>query len=158
MPIDLIVRGVCGLRPGLPGISETIRVISIVDRFLEHSRLMIFGPDSDCRVYLSSADWMPRNFHRRVEVMFPVETPDLKQRILKEIVPMYLRDNTRARLLHSDGSYERLRPPASEQPHRVQEELLALRPGFIVSEAAHATTPTNGDAGDHAKPQAATSI
>ncbi len=156
VPIDLIVRGICGLRPGLPGISETIRVISIVDRFLEHSRLMIFGADAEARIFLSSADWMPRNFHRRVEVMFPVETPDLKQRILKEIVPMYLHDNTRARLLRPDGSYERLQPALGEPAHRVQEELLALRPGFAVNEAS-ATTSTNGDATGHAKPEAATS-
>src|SRR5690606_34435386 len=86
VPIELIVRGVCCLRPGLPGISENIRVTSIVDRFLEHSRLFVFSPDEEAEVYLSSADWMPRNFYRRVEVMFPVEAPELKQRILHEIL------------------------------------------------------------------------
>jgi polyphosphate kinase len=153
VPIDLVVRGICGLRPGMAGISETIRVISIVDRFLEHSRLMIFGADAEARVFLSSADWMPRNFHRRVEVMFPVETPDLKQRILREIVPMYLHDNMRARLLRPDGSYERLKPAPGEPAHRVQEELLALRPGFVVNEACPAAL-TNGEAPGHAKPEA----
>src|SRR5256886_9255711 len=87
--IELVIRGICCLRPGLPGISENIRVRSIVDRFLEHSRIFVFGPDEDCKVYLSSADWMPRNFYRRVEAMFPIEAPELKDRILHEILPAY---------------------------------------------------------------------
>ncbi|HVW37872.1 MAG TPA: polyphosphate kinase 1, partial [Pirellulales bacterium] len=93
VPIDLVVRGICCLRPGMPGISENIRVRSIVDRFLEHSRVFVFSPDEEAQVYLASADWMPRNFYRRVEVMFPIEAPELKQRVLSEIVPAYLRDN-----------------------------------------------------------------
>ncbi len=141
VPIDLVVRGICCLRPGLAGISENIRVTSIVDRFLEHSRIYIFGPDEQAQVYLSSADWMPRNFHRRVEVMFPIEAPELKQRILHEIVPIYLRDNVRARVLRPDGTYDRLQPAPGEAPHRCQDELLALRPGLAPIEA---TAPTNG--------------
>ena len=105
--IDLVVRGICCLKPGVPGVSENIRVRSIVDRFLEHSRIMVFGIGARQSVYLSSADWMPRNFNRRVEVMFPVESPKLKERIVKEIVPIYLRDNVRARLLYFHRS---LRP------------------------------------------------
>ncbi|HEX3726978.1 MAG TPA: polyphosphate kinase 1 [Pirellulales bacterium] len=127
VPIELVVRGVCCLQPGLPGISENIRVTSIVDRFLEHSRLYVFSPDDEARVFLSSADWMPRNFHRRVEVMFPIEAPDLKTRILKEVVPTYLRDNQRARILQRSGSYARVLPLPGEAMHRSQEEFLAMR-------------------------------
>ena len=124
VPIDLVTRGICCLRPGMPGISETIRVRSIVDRFLEHSRIFIFGPDADAQIFLSSADWMPRNFFRRVEVMFPLESAELKQRVLHEIVPAYLSDDCRARILQADGTY--YRPVPGEPPFRVQEELLKL--------------------------------
>ncbi len=136
VPVELVVRGVCCLRPGLPGISENIRVTSIVDRFLEHSRLYVFSPDDEAKVFLSSADWMPRNFHRRVEVMFPIEAPDLKQRILEEVVPAYLRDNARARILGSDGNYTRVRPRDGEASHRCQEELLTLRDNVLERVAA----------------------
>jgi polyphosphate kinase len=134
VPVELLVRGVCCLRPGMPGISENIRVTSIVDRFLEHSRLYVFSPDDEARVYLSSADWMPRNFHRRVEVMFPVEASDLKDRILREIIPAYQRDNVRTRVLRSDGTYHRLVPVPGAEPFRVQEELLAIRAGLKPAE------------------------
>src|SRR5439155_27358440 len=79
--IELVCRGICALRPGLAGISDNIRVISIVDRFLEHSRIYYFGNGGDPLVYLGSADWMDRNLSRRVEVVFPIEQPDLKQRL-----------------------------------------------------------------------------
>jgi polyphosphate kinase len=112
----------------LPGISENIRVTSIVDRFLEHSRIFVFSPDDEAKIYLSSADWMPRNFYRRVEVMFPVEAPELKRRILTEVLPIYQRDNVKARVLRPDGYY--FRPDPNGQPlHRSQAELLAIRPG-----------------------------
>ncbi len=127
VPIDIIDRGVCCLRPGLPGISETIRVRSIVDRFLEHSRIFVFGPDASAKVFLASADWMPRNFYRRVEVMFPVESTDLKDRILHEIIPAYLLDNVKTRMLHPDGSYSRIEPSEGQGPYRCQERLLAVR-------------------------------
>ncbi len=130
VPIELLVRGVCCLRPGMPGISENIRVTSIVDRFLEHSRVYVFSPDDEAQVFFSSADWMPRNFHRRVEVMFPIEAPDLKRRMLKEIIPTYERDNMRARILLPDGSYTRAHPNG-QPPHRSQEEFLTLRPGVL---------------------------
>jgi polyphosphate kinase len=148
VPIELVVRGICCLRPGLPGISENIRVTSIVDRFLEHSRIYIFSPDDEAQIYLASADWMPRNFYRRVEVMFPIEAPDLKSRILHQIVPVILRDNVKARLLQSDGTYVRLTPAEGELRHRSQEELMQL-PGATATDTAPAANgvlqPSNGD-------------
>jgi polyphosphate kinase len=126
VPIDLVVRGICCLRPGLPGISETIRVRSVVDRFLEHSRLFVFGEGDQAQAFLSSADWMPRNFERRVEVMFPIEADDLRTRLLDEIIPAYLSDNQRARLLMADGSYVRCKTRANATPRRAQYDLLGL--------------------------------
>jgi len=126
VPIELVVRGICCLRPGLPGISENIQVRSIVDRFLEHSRIMIFGTGEKSQVFLSSADWMPRNFERRVEVMFPVEAPETKQRICNEIVPIYLNDNSRARILQSDGTFVRAKAWNGEPQHRSQHDLLEV--------------------------------
>jgi polyphosphate kinase len=107
--IDLIVRGICCLRPGVPGTSENIRVISIVDRFLEHARIFHFEAGGKKEVYLSSADWMPRNFVRRVEVMFPVEDPELRNRVIEEILAVSLADNVKARRLLPDGKYERVK-------------------------------------------------
>ena len=124
--IDLIIRGICCLRPGLPKISENIRVRSIVDRFLEHTRIAIFGEGPAQQVFASSADWMPRNFERRVEVMFPIEDPKLRQRIVEEIMPVYLADNQRARILQGDGSYLRPVLKSGKTPHRSQLELLEL--------------------------------
>ncbi len=108
--IDLNVRGICCLRPGVPGISENIRVFSIVGRLLEHVRVMLFGPPGEEEMYLSSADWMPRNFYRRVEVMFPIEDAASRERIHNEIVEPALRDNCRAQDLDSDGFYHRRHP------------------------------------------------
>ena len=136
VPIELVIRGICCLRPQIDGLSENIRVISIVDRFLEHSRLMVFGPDDDAKVYLSSADWMPRNFYRRVEVMFPVESPPLKARILEEIVPGFLKDNVKARLLRSDGTYERVEADDGDPSYRVQEEFLKLHLAMLPEKSA----------------------
>ena len=112
--IDLIVRGICCLRPGVPGVSDNIRVTSVVDRFLEHARIFYFEADGRREVYLSSADWMPRNFTRRVEVMFPIEDPALKARIVDEILTTELADRAKARRLSPDGRYERLRPTYDE--------------------------------------------
>ncbi len=137
VPVDLIVRGICCLRPGLPGISDNIRVTSIVDRFLEHSRVYVFSPDDEAQIYLSSADWMPRNFHRRVEVMFPIEAPELKQRILKEVIPTYLRDNQHARRLQSDETYVRVHPRPGEPEHRSQFEFLAMRGDIVRGRGIH---------------------
>jgi polyphosphate kinase len=105
--IDLIVRGICCLRPGVPGVSENIRVISIVGRFLEHSRIYFFGNGGKPKVYLGSADWMPRNLFRRVEVVFPVRDPNLRKRVTDEILPTYLADCVKARELGEDGVYRR---------------------------------------------------
>ncbi|HEX4802220.1 MAG TPA: polyphosphate kinase 1 [Myxococcaceae bacterium] len=116
--IDLLVRGICCLRPGLDGVSEHIRVTSVVDRFLEHSRVFAFGAGDRTEVYLSSADWMPRNFQRRVEVMFPVEDPTIRARLLDEVLGFYLRDNVKARRLLVDGQY--IRVPSQGAPLRSQ--------------------------------------
>ena len=107
--IELIIRGVCALKPGIPGVSENIRVISIVGRFLEHSRIFYFYNDRSEDLYLSSADWMYRNFFRRIEVCFPVLDPKLKKRIIKEGLEPYLKDNVNAWEMLPDSTY-RLRP------------------------------------------------
>jgi polyphosphate kinase len=106
--IDLLVRGICCLRPGLPGVSETITVTSIVGRFLEHSRIYYFHNNGKEQVYMGSADLMPRNLDRRVEVVFPVEDPKLIRRVKKEIFATYMADNVKARRLRSDGTYVRV--------------------------------------------------
>jgi polyphosphate kinase len=108
--IDLIVRGPCALRPGVAGLSENIRVRALVGRFLEHHRILYFRADGEDRVYLSSADWMPRNFFRRIEVAFPVLDPRLKRRVMKEGLRFYLVDNTQAWEMQADGSYRRKTP------------------------------------------------
>jgi polyphosphate kinase len=123
--IDLLVRGICCLRPGVPGVSDRIRVTSVVDRFLEHARIWTFHAAGKEEVYLSSADWMPRNFLRRVEVAFPVEDATLKRRILDEVLGTSMADNVKVRVLRSDGSYDRISGPAKD-PVRSQERFMAL--------------------------------
>ena len=123
--IDLMIRGICCLRPGLEGISDNIRVTSIVGRFLEHTRIMYFRNGGDEEIYLSSADWMPRNLNRRVENMFPVEEPD-NMRLLKEILDIYLQDNQKTRVLNADGTYTRRKPEPGETPFNAQEALIVL--------------------------------
>jgi polyphosphate kinase len=119
--ILLNVRGICCLRPDIPGISENIRVVSILDRYLEHSRAFVFNNGGDPEAYLSSADWMPRNLDRRVELMFPVQQQDLKARVI-EILKAQMADNCKARVLKQDGTYERAAAGRSE-PLRIQEYL-----------------------------------
>ena len=114
--IDLIVRGICCLRPGIPGVSENIRVISIVDKFLEHARISYFQNDDRPEVFLSSADWMPRNFRRRVEILFPIEDPRLQSRIVDGILGVALMDNVKARELQPDGTYRRVAPARPGEP------------------------------------------
>jgi polyphosphate kinase len=114
--IDLLVRGVCCLRPGVPGVSETIRVLSIVGRFLEHGRIYYFLNGGTEEVYLGSADLMPRNLDRRVEVVFPVADPVLRKQIRDGILAVQLADTVKSRQLRSDGSYERVRTPPGCEP------------------------------------------
>lgn len=121
--IDLIVRGVCVLRPGIRGVSDNIHVRSIIGRFLEHVRVFYFHNDAEPRVFLSSADWMERNLYRRVEVCFPVEDPRLRARVVEESLTSYLADNTQAWVLQQDGSYKRL-TPGSHKPRSAQATLL----------------------------------
>src|SRR5437588_2919553 len=118
--IDLIVRGICCLRPKMPGLSDNIRVISIVGRFLEHSGIFYFENAGAPRVFLSSADWMPRNFLRRVEVAFPIETPALRDHIINEVLPRFLNDRVKSRELQPDGSYRRLKPEGPEPRSQAQ--------------------------------------
>ena len=129
--IDLIVRGVCALRPGVPGLSENIRVRSIIGRFLEHTRVFHFHNDGADDVYLSSADWMDRNFFGRVEVCFPILDAELKQRVIAEGLLPYLEDNTQAWLMGEDGQYV-CRVPGRAKPVIAQDlvlDLLARKPG-----------------------------
>jgi len=118
--IDLVVRGICCLRPKVPGLSDYIRVVSIVGRFLEHSRIYYFENGGQPEVYLSSADWMPRNFLRRVEVAFPIETAPLRDLIVNEVLPRFLNDRVKSRELQPDGSYRRLKPEGPEERSQAQ--------------------------------------
>jgi polyphosphate kinase len=138
--IDLIVRGICCLRPGIPGISDRIRVTSIIDKFLEHSRIMYFQNNDNPEVYCSSADWMPRNFRRRVEIMFPIEDSRLQSRLVDGILGIGLADNVKARLLQPDGTYIRVKPKPGEPQIRSQVEYQKMSrefsPALILSESA----------------------
>jgi polyphosphate kinase len=124
--IDLLVRGICCLRPGVPGVSENIRVSGIVDRFLEHARIFWFEAEGAQEVYLASADWMQRNFARRIEVMFPIEDPVLKARIIDEILGTEMHDAVKARIGRPDGTYDRVRSdgPGPGEPVRAQTVFL----------------------------------
>ena len=124
--IDLIVRGQCTLVPGLRGISSRIRVRSIVGRFLEHSRIFYFENGGKPEIYLGSADWMPRNLYERVEVLFPLKDQLLRQRICHEILPVYLADNLKARVLGSDGTYDYIQLGKGAKRLSAQEHLMSL--------------------------------
>jgi polyphosphate kinase len=125
--IDLIIRGMCSLRPGVKGWSERIRVRSIVGRFLEHSRIFCFANGGKDEAYCGSADWMPRNLVERCEVVFPVTQPDLHKRLREEVLAAYLADNTKARLLQPDGEY--VRAPKVGAPFSVQDYLMRVAEG-----------------------------
>ncbi len=120
--VDLLVRGICCLRPGISGVSDRIRVHQVVDRYLEHSRIFVFGEGKRARAYLSSADWMPRNFLSRVEVMAPVEDPELRARVV-DIIEKGMADDAKGSVLQPDGRYQRRRPPSGQPPMRSQEAL-----------------------------------
>jgi len=133
--IDLIVRGACSLRPQVEGISDNIRVRSIVGRFLEHHRIWYFENDGQQDVYLSSADWMGRNLFRRIEIAFPVLDRELKARVIDEGLKPYLGDDSDAWELGSDGSYRRMKPKTRGQTQGAQQQLL-----HRLTEHAHAKT------------------
>jgi len=155
--IDLIVRGICSLRPGIRGVSDHIRVRSIVGRFLEHSRIYYFANGGSEEIYLGSADWMPRNLYDRVEVLFPVKDALLRERIRQEILETYLADNRKARILQKDGTYIRAwraqgkrKPPAGAAAFNSQEFLIGLAEGKRSPEeipAVPATRPRRTTAG-----------
>ncbi len=140
--IDLIVRGICCLRPQVPGLSENIRVVSIVGRFLEHSRVYYFENAGNHVLYLSSADWMPRNLVRRVEVAFPIEAPELRKEVIELVLPAFLKDNVKARELQPDGTYKRLHPGEGEKASQAQLLFRQISRNQIKSAAETKTSRT----------------
>jgi polyphosphate kinase len=122
--VDLIVRGVCALRPGVPGLSETIRVRSIIGRFLEHSRVYVFGNGGDPEVWLSSADWMDRNLLRRVEIAFPIRRDDLRRRVIREAITVHMNRHEGAWVMDAEGDYTRLDAGARAAGRHAQQRLL----------------------------------
>jgi len=126
VPIDLIVRGVCSLRPGVPGLSDTIDVISIVGRFLEHSRILYFANGGEEDIYIGSADWMLRNIDRRVELLAPIEDPRLKKHLKEEVLDVCLRDNVKARRLLLNGNYQRIPCPDGNERIDSQSRFMNL--------------------------------
>ena len=148
--IELLVRGICSLRPGIRGLSDRIRVRSIVGRFLEHSRIYCFENGGEPEVYLGSADWMPRNLHERVEVLFPLKNPLLRDRVVHEILAAYLADNVKSRFLQSDGRYLRpwqsprgrsKRPPRGSATFSAQDFLIGVAEGTKTPEEIPAAIP-----------------
>jgi polyphosphate kinase len=148
--IELLVRGICSLRPGVRGLSDRIRVRSIVGRFLEHSRIYYFENGGEPEVYLGSADWMPRNLHERVEVLFPLKNPLLRDRVVHEILAALLADNVKARFLQKDGRYLRpwqpakgrsKRPPRGSAAFSSQDFFIGLAEGSKTPEEIPAATP-----------------
>lgn len=137
--IDLIVRGICALRPGIRGVSDNIRVRSIVGRFLEHSRIYYFGNAGDEEIYIGSADWMPRNLYERVEVLVPLRDELLRERVRSEILDAYLADNRKSRILLRDATYIRAwqpirgtrnrKPPVGLAAFSAQDFMISLAEG-----------------------------
>jgi polyphosphate kinase len=139
VPITLLVRGVCCLRPGVPKVSETIEVRAIIDRFLEHGRVFYFSNGGKDEMYIGSADWMPRNFHRRVEAMIPVEDPTLRSRLL-DILELQLEDNVKAWRLRPDGKYERVTPKPGAPLLRSQSKFIEMTRDRVKAAEAAATS------------------
>ncbi|MBV9949344.1 MAG: polyphosphate kinase 1, partial [Myxococcales bacterium] len=123
--ITLLVRGICCLRPSVPGVSENIEVLALIDRFLEHGRVFHFKNGGNDEVYMGSADWMPRNFHRRVEAMLLVDDPALRARLI-EITELQMADNTKSWLLQPGGKYERVQPKPGAPPMRCQARFIEM--------------------------------
>jgi len=153
--IDLLVRGICSLRPGIRGISDRIRVRSIVGRFLEHSRIFYFENGGEPEVYLGSADWMSRNLRERVEVLFPLKNPLLRDRVVHEILAAYLADNMKARFLQKDGRYLRVwqsprgrskSPPRGAAAFNAQDFLIGLAEGSKTPEEIPVSAPRRASA------------
>ena len=128
--IDLIIRGVCRLRPGIAGVSENIQVRSIIGRFLEHTRVHYFENADSPEVFASSADWMERNLYQRVEVCFPIEAKVLRERVIKDLNG-YLKDNQQAWLLMSDSCYVKASPSEGEPPFSIQQSLLEKKADVV---------------------------
>jgi polyphosphate kinase len=153
--IDLLVRGICCLQPGVAGLSENIRVSSVVDRYLEHARIFFFEAGGKQEIYLSSADWMPRNFVRRVEVMFPIADKAIRERLLAEILATQMADNVKARVLLPDGSYQRVVAEPGCAVVRSQEAFIALarkRANVAATPQSQADIPSSGVLMTRAKP------
>jgi polyphosphate kinase len=159
--IELIVRGMCALRPGIRGVSDRIRVRSIVGRFLEHSRIFYFENGDEPEVYLGSADWMSRNLHERVEVMFPVKSPRLRDRVQHEILAACLADNVKARFLQKDGRYLRSwqspkgrskRPPRGSAAFSSQDFLIGVAEGIRTPEEIPPPLPRRSSRASSGRP------
>ena len=130
--IDLVIRGICSLVPGVKDVSENIRVISILGRYLEHSRIFYFHNNGKEEIYLGSADLMPRNLNHRVEVVFPVERVEHIRYLRDHVLEAYLNDNISARIMHSDGTYKRVHPASKEKGREVQSLLMEKPSGVIL--------------------------
>jgi polyphosphate kinase len=141
IPVDLIIRGICCLRPGIPGVSENIRVRGLVGRFLEHSRVYYFGNNGQEEIYLGSADMMQRNLDTRVEVLFPLESQQLRTRIVEHMLMSLLKDTVNAHELQSDGTYKRIKPLEGEEPFDSQDWFIShpLFNGVVEEDAANTT-------------------
>jgi polyphosphate kinase len=139
VPITLLVRGICCLRPGIAGVSDTIEVRALIDRFLEHGRAFHFANGGHDEVYIASADWMPRNFHRRVEAMVPIEDPVIRARLI-EILQIQCADNAKSWLLKPDGKYERVHLATAQPPLRSQTRFIEMTRDRVKAAESAATS------------------